>query len=158
MHIRYHSCNGITPAADRQTGFTIIELLITVAIIGILLNVAIVSYRDYQIRTRVSSGISLSAGVKTAVADYFSNHARMPSNNPDAGLPAASTINSEYVNSIGIGTTPVTGTITISYRDIPGISSGATALLQPAMAQAGIKWTCKSRTIRDKHLPSSCRG
>ncbi len=148
----------MTPAADRQTGFTIIELLITVAIIGILLNVAIVSYRDYQIRTRVSSGISLSAGVKTAVADYFSNHARMPSNNPDAGLPAASTINSEYVNSIGIGTTPVTGTITISYQDIPGISSGATALLQPAVAQAGIKWTCKSRTIRDKHLPSSCRG
>lgn len=158
MHIRYPSCNGMTPAADRQTGFTIIELLITVAIIGILLNVAIVSYRDYQIRTRVSSGISLSAGVKTAVADYFSNHARMPSNNPDAGLPAASTINSEYVNSIGIGTTPVTGTITISYQDIPGISSGATALLQPAVAQAGIKWTCKSRTIRDKHLPSSCRG
>ena len=99
-----------------QGGFTLIELMIIIGIIAILANLAMVSYRDYLTRSKVSSGVVLAASAKSAVAEYYANNGVMPEDNSDAGLAPANNIANDYVVSVSIGTVPTTGTITITRR------------------------------------------
>ncbi len=71
---------------DEQHGFTLIELMIVVAIIGILAAIAIPAYQDYTIRAQVSEGLTLAAGAKTAVSEYFLERGAWPTDNATAGL------------------------------------------------------------------------
>ncbi len=83
---------------NTQKGFTLIELMIVVAIIAILAAIAIPAYQDYLIRAQVSEGAVLSDGAKTAVAEFYSNHGHYPLTNQSAGLPTnATSINGKYV-------------------------------------------------------------
>jgi type IV pilus assembly protein PilA len=139
-----------------QKGFTLIELMIVVAIIAILAAIAIPAYQDYLVRTQVSEGAVLADGAKTAVAEFYSSTGRFPSNNLSAGLATAASISGKYVSSV----TQVSGVITAAYggpkasTNIPSTST----LLISAIANAGsVNWTCKSATIATKYLPTSCR-
>ena len=89
-----------------QAGFTLIELMIVIAIIGILAAMAMTSYTDYIVRTKVSSGLTLAGNAKLAVAERYSTNTDFPVSNTDAGIAAANTFTRDYVESVNISAVP----------------------------------------------------
>ena len=147
-----------------QKGFTLIELMIVVAIIAILAAIAIPAYQDYVVRSQVTEGLSLADGSKTAVAEFYTNHGYPPATNGSAGVAAAVSIGGNYVGSLTIGTG---GLITAQYGTNGNAQFGAkantnivgkTLELSPITSAGSIQWTCKSGTVAQKYLPSSCRS
>ena len=140
----------------KQQGFTLIELMIVVAIIGILAAIAIPAYQDYTIRAQVSEGLNLSGGAKAAVTEYFQDRGTMPSNNATAGLAGATDIQGKYVESVTVG---ANGVITVDY------GKSAHAVIQPnsirmtpdTSSSGSVQWNCDSAAIENKHLPAACR-
>ncbi len=143
-----------------QKGFTLIELMIVVAIIAILAAIAIPAYQDYLIRTQVSEGAVLTDGAKTAVAEFYSNNGRYPPNNQSAGLAQAASINGQYVSQVSM----VNGLITATYGGAKAnnaIKAGPSTLaLSPVTHGGSIEWHCRggaTNPVPAKYLPTSCR-
>lgn len=134
-----------------QQGFTLIELMIVVAIIGILAAIALPAYQDYAKRARVSEGLSLAAAAKTAVSEYYAGKGSFPADNNAAGLPAATDIKGESVSQVEVSN----GLITITYT--AKVENGKTLLLSPTTVGGGINWKCKSGTLNARYVPSSCK-
>ena len=143
-----------------QKGFTLIELMIVVAIIAILAAIAISQYQDYVIRSQVSEGSSLADGVKTAVGEYYNNRGRWPISNSSAGLALASSIKGEYVSAVNVAGTAGTGVIEASYggaKANANLTANGGTLTFSAVANAGsIEWHCISAALPQKWCPSSC--
>jgi type IV pilus assembly protein PilA len=138
----------------KQQGFTLIELMIVVAIIGILAAIAIPAYQDYTIRAQVSEGLNLSGGAKAAVSEYSMDTGNFPTDNPTAGLAAPQSIAGKYVVSV----TNNNGVLSVVYGNSAHTTLATNALLLSAAQNAGsIEWVCKSITIANKHLPAACR-
>jgi len=135
-----------------QSGFTLIELMIVVAIIGILAAIALPAYQDYTKRSHVTEGLSLAGAAKTAVAEYFSSEGVLPTDNSTAGLSNATAINGNAVNSVTVSG----GLIKIEYN--VKVDSGTELALSPETTAGGIKWNCKRIDVPAKYLPSSCRS
>ncbi|ENV6334214.1 pilin, partial [Neisseria gonorrhoeae] len=85
-----------------QKGFTLIELMIVIAIVGILAAVALPAYQDYTARAQVSEAILLAEGQKSAVTEYYLNHGEWPEDNTSAGVASASDIKGKYVESVTV--------------------------------------------------------
>jgi type IV pilus assembly protein PilA len=144
------------PMQKVQQGFTLIELMIVVAIIGILAAIAIPAYQDYIARSQMSEALNLSDGVKTAVAEYWGSNGTYPADNTAAGTAAANTITGKYVAQVAIAGGVITATMKATGVS-QGIQSG-TLDVSPLTSAGSIQWKCKSTTILQKYLPSSCTG
>ena len=139
----------------KQQGFTLIELMIVVAIIGILAAIAIPAYQDYTIRAQVSEGLNLSGGAKAAVTEFFQDRGSLPAQNNQAGLAAATDIVGKYVS----GVANVQGVITVSYGgDAHTTINGQSIIMSPVTHAGSVEWVCKTGgVIVNKHLPAACR-
>jgi type IV pilus assembly protein PilA len=140
----------------KQQGFTLIELMIVVAIIGILAAIAIPAYQDYTIRAQVSEGLSLSSGAKAAVAEFFQDSGNWPSNNALAGLAVGTTIQGKYTTQVMVS---AGGVITVTYGDEANtLVAGKTLTLTPQDNTGAIEWLCAGASgMLPKWLPSACR-
>ena len=139
-----------------QKGFTLIELMIVVAIIAILAAIAIPAYQDYVIRSQVSEGMSLADGAKTAMAEFYSNRGHFPDTNASAGLATPGSIKGKYTTQLDIGATD--GQIQVTFGNEANDKIGGLLVVLSAITHAGsTEFSCAGSTVDKKYLPSSCR-
>jgi len=149
----------------KQQGFTLIELMIVVAIIGILAAIAIPAYSDYTVRAQVSEGITLAGGAKAAVSEYSMDRGRFPTTNLQAGLSIAASINGKYTTSVAVAG----GLITVTYGGLAAPAGanpaivGSTIVLSAVTRAGSVVWACPAfgtagaGTVPAKYRPGTCR-
>lgn len=145
-----------------QNGFTLIELMIVVAIIGILSTIAIPSYLNYIGRSQAVEGFTVSAGLRSEITTYVWENKRFPGTNEVALTgnigKQANRLEGKYIATNGISVMPDTGVITIDFND--GNITGESLILTPEINtlnnQQIVKWSC-SGTINPNKLPLSCQ-
>lgn len=139
-------------------GFTLIELMIVVAILAILMAIAIPAYQDYTIRAQVSEGMNLTGGARTAVAEYWTDRGDWPADNDQAGLDTADNITGEYVVSV----TVEAGIITAEFGGNSNAAiDGDDLVLSPFSSGGSVQWSCGTSagtTIESRYLPARCRN
>jgi type IV pilus assembly protein PilA len=147
-----------------QQGFTLIELMIVVAIIGILAAVAIPAYQDYTIRAKMTEAMSIGSQAKTAVSEYYISRGSMPPNAAAAGLEATATeyATDDIVQSMSYTYTNAdVGFVELAVQDLGGdTAAGNTFILTGTGNSTGVQWVCSaagSSPIDAKYLPSNCR-
>jgi type IV pilus assembly protein PilA len=140
----------------RQQGFTLIELMIVVAIIGILAAIAIPAYQDYVIRSQIAEGLQLVGSAKVAASEYYQSTASFATSNTQAGLTAATSIRGKYVTQVEISGS---GVIQVTFgNDANAEISGAVLSFTPTSHTGSISWECNGdAALPSKYLPSACR-
>jgi type IV pilus assembly protein PilA len=140
----------------KQQGFTLIELMIVVAIIGILAAIAIPAYQDYTIRAQVSEGLNLSGGAKAAVTEYYQDQGVFPTDNATAGIELAANITGKYVVSVTVG---AGGVLSVVYGgDANANITGDTLIMTPNDNLGSVSWECADGGgLQNKWLPAACR-
>jgi type IV pilus assembly protein PilA len=138
----------------KQQGFTLIELMIVVAIIGILAAIAIPAYQDYTVRAKVSEGLNLASSAKLAVSETYDSLGSIPESNAAAGLPQSTSIQGNNVASIQIGTS---GEITITYNNDNAINSSTIVMVPNFDLEGAARWACTGGDVEVRYRPANCR-
>ena len=158
----------------RTRGFTLIELMIVVAIIGILASIAVPAYQNYLIRAQTAEAFSLASFAKPKIIDYYRHFGHFPADNRAAGLPPASSIIGHYVGAVSVNN----GVIDVAFRskDVNPALQGKVLSLRPLVVigspRSPIAWACgaapapagmqavgkNATTLKAMFLPANCRG
>jgi len=146
-----------------QKGFTLIELMIVIAIIGILAVIALPAYQDYTARAQVSEAFALAEGQKAAVVEYYADKGAYPEKNADAGVADKAQITGKYVKEVEIGKAGVI-TATMKEKNVNAAISKKTLTLTPKASVStdasknpgSFTWECGG-TIDKKYRPAACR-
>ncbi len=140
----------------KQQGFTLIELMIVVAIIGILAAIAIPAYQDYTIRAQVSEGLSLAAGSKVAVTEFYQDRGTWPANNTEAGVSPPTNISGKYVTQVDVTSANIA--VTYGGTEVNNNIANAVLTLQATDNTGAIEWDCSGASpLVPKWLPAACR-
>ncbi|WP_117407618.1 pilin, partial [Neisseria meningitidis] len=131
-----------------QKGFTLIELMIVIAIVGILAAVALPAYQDYTARAQVSEAILLAEGQKSAVTEYYLNHGKWPDGNSDAGVASSSTIKGKYVEKVEVAKGVITATMLST--GVNNEIKGKKLSLWAKRQDGSVKWFCGQPVTRNK--------
>ncbi|MBQ9578729.1 MAG: pilin [Ottowia sp.] len=146
-----------------QKGFTLIELMIVVAIIGILAAIALPAYQDYVARTQMSEAMTLASGQKAAVTETWANYGTVPGNNQEAGVASPTQIKGKYVESTNILSE---GRIKATLRGAGYTAkpiNGKYLMLTPTFSTGtgddggSAEWSC-SANVANRYLPAACRS
>lgn len=142
---------------QHSRGFTLIELMIVVAILGILMAIAIPAYADYTTRARVAEGIALASPAKLAVSETYVTRGAMPSSGNEAyGLVASTLISGDWVESVAV--LPDTGEIVVTFRGDARIAGSTLTMVPSTSPTAGVvSWDCGGGTLVQKYRPATCR-
>ena len=142
----------------KEYGFTLIELMIVIAIIGIIASIALPSYQDYIARSQMSEGLNLAGGQKSAVTEYRSNRGVWPSSNQEAGISAPSNIYGKYVEKVTITATASAGSIEATMRNT-GVADrvkGKVLTLKGVETNGAFAWS-STTNVSTRVLPASSR-
>lgn len=139
-----------------QQGFTLIELMIVVAIIGILAAVAIPAYQDYTIRAKVSEVLVLASAARTNVAEYYISVGSMPASTNAAGISTDEN-QSDYVTGIAFNTSSGGTLLTYTLGGLGGTADGDTFQYLVTGDGSGVQVDCTGGTLDQKYRPANCR-
>ena len=145
-----------------QQGFTLIELMIVIAIIGILAAVAVPQYQNYTARAKISEALVVAANLKTTLSEYYVTNNAWPTDAAAAGIDLTGT--TDVVSSIAYATKDKTATITLTISsDVSGITAAGNKLdmIGDASVSSRISWRCAAASekgVPSQYLPANCRG
>jgi type IV pilus assembly protein PilA len=141
-----------------QKGFTLIELMIVVAIIGILAAVAIPAYQDYTVRAKVSEVMVIAGKDKSSVSEYGISTGSMPADANAAGLNVRAQQSAYLTSPTTLNTSGDTTTLTYTLGNLGPSDATGTIDLEGTLSDDGVQWTCSPNSFPAKYLPANCRS
>jgi len=140
-------------------GYTLIELMLIIAVISILLVMAIPLYQQYATRARVAEGLSLATSVKSAVSESYLSEGTFPADNTEAGLALPAGFETNDVETVEVSNSPEPGSITITYKnsEFPDLGGNNVLIMVPVTYGGSINWECNQGTVPNWARPKRCR-
>ena len=155
-----HSSQRLCHLQNNQSGFTLLEILIALAIVSILAMVTIPTYQDYSIRAKIAGEMTLAEPVKKMITETFQVKGTWPTSNSEALVNAPGDYSGDYLLSVTVGSNPVPGSLTLLYDNtkLPTLGTNNSIILYPNVSGGGsISWNCDQGSMAIKYRPKTCQ-
>lgn len=147
--------------SNKKIGFSLIELMVVVAVIGILASIGVPAYSDYMTRGRIAEGLVILGKLKQMSIDYYNTNGSLPTLT-QMGITSGAVYATNNISTVSVTISANESTISVTFTDTVGAGSGAKLSMVSSSANAStagiITWTCSSTNIFKRYLPSPCTG